>query len=189
MFGFSKRSKITYLLPSKDEKAREMVVRTGRPWALYCSFRSILIFTVVLVACCLLVTSLACSLTLNFGAAHSSETSMKLLPGYATSHTLQRPSNHEDQELEDACTKEGAMEGNCWASQDRTWVVELLQKKYLRHCIEQTVNLLTSLFSEIYHKSAEDIAVTELLVTHAPSLSWGTKSLHSYLLLNRNLRR
>jgi hypothetical protein len=24
-----------------------------------------------------------------------------------------RPSNHEDQELEDACMKEGAMEGNC----------------------------------------------------------------------------
>jgi hypothetical protein len=26
---------------------------------------------------------------------------------------LQRSSNHEDQELEDMCTKEGAMEGNC----------------------------------------------------------------------------
>jgi hypothetical protein len=35
----------------------------------------------------------------------------------------------EDRELEDACTKEGAMEGNCWASQDPSWVVELLQKK------------------------------------------------------------
>jgi hypothetical protein len=39
------------------------------------------------------------------------------------------PSNHEDQGLEDVRTKEGAMERNCWASQDPFWVVELLQKK------------------------------------------------------------
>jgi hypothetical protein len=37
-----------------------------------------------------------------------------------------RPSNHEDQELEDVRTKEGAMEGNGLASQDPFWVVELL---------------------------------------------------------------
>jgi hypothetical protein len=37
-----------------------------------------------------------------------------------------RPSNHEDQEFEDVCKKEGAMEGNCWASQDPFCFVELL---------------------------------------------------------------
>jgi hypothetical protein len=40
-----------------------------------------------------------------------------------------KTSNHEDQELEDVRTTEGAMEGNCWASQVKFWVVELLYKK------------------------------------------------------------
>jgi hypothetical protein len=55
-------------------------------------------------------------------------TRWKSLPHPDLKDNLRRPSNHEDQELEDTCMKGGAMEENCLASQDSFWVVELLQK-------------------------------------------------------------
>jgi hypothetical protein len=56
------------------------------------------------------------------------------------------PSNHEDQELEDACKKEGAVEGNCRASQDPFCVVEHLRKKFDR--VTKNVQILQEISKE-----------------------------------------
>jgi hypothetical protein len=71
--------------------------------------------------------------------------------------------------LEDACAKEGAMEGNCWASQDPSWVVELLQKKLLAEyyptCILQSLSARRQALG-LFHLEASPIFFRVVLLVY-----------------------